>query len=69
MNEKNKQRWSFDLKNIAILAWGVLTVITCVAVWNSKPDTFTTVMSVLQLLANGYAIYRVAKILAKEEKR
>lgn len=69
MDEKNRQRWGFDLKNIAILAWGVLTIITCVAVWNSGSDAFTTVMSILLLLANGYAIYRVAKMLSKEDKR
>lgn len=69
MDEKNKQRWGFDLKNIALLAWGTLTIITCVAVLNSGPDTFTTIASILLFLANGYAIYKRAKALSKEEKR
>ena len=34
MEEKNKRRWGAHIKNIALLAWGVLTVIAFADVFN-----------------------------------
>lgn len=53
MNEKNKARWVYDLKMIAILMWMVLTVITCVGVWNYNPEGFVKWCALALALCNG----------------
>lgn len=53
MDEKNKARWVYDLKMIAIFMWMVLTVITCVGVWNYNPEGFVKWCALALAVCNG----------------
>lgn len=56
------------LRTAALFLYGIITVATCAAVWNSHPSGTVAVVAGLLLLANGYVIYRKAKALEKAIK-
>lgn len=55
----------FLLLTAALFFYGIITVVTCAAVWNSKPTAVVAVVAGLLLAANGYAIYRKAMAMKK----
>jgi len=59
-NKNNIARW---LKILAIVAYALITVITCSAVWNSRPGAFISVVALALFATNGYVIYRKVKAL------
>ena len=65
MNDKNKTMWWLRL--IALIVWIFATIITCAGVWNYCPEGFVKGVAVVLLLGNGYAIYRLARELKKNE--
>lgn len=48
-------------KSILVALYAIVTIITCAAVWNSKPGAFIAIVAVLLLGANGYVAYRFLK--------
>lgn len=56
------------IKTIALFLYGLITVVTCAAVWDSKPKVFISVVAALLLALNGYVIFRKAKAMEKEIK-
>lgn len=56
------------LKIVILFLYALATIMTCAAVWNSRPGAFISIVAVLLLLANGYVIYRGAKGLNLTKK-
>ena len=54
------------LLTAALFLYGIITVATCAAVWNSHPSGTVAVVAGLLLLANGYVIFRKAKAMSKD---
>lgn len=67
MKEKDKKDVAEWLKSLALCVWGVATVVTCAGVWNKCPEAFYKATAVVLFVANGYAIYRKAKLINKNE--
>lgn len=61
----DKNRVIALLEVLAVLMYGLLTIATCSAVWNSKPVPTLSVFAGLLMLANGFVIYRSVKELKK----
>ena len=55
----------FLLLTTALFLYGFITVVTCAAVWNSKPTAVAAFVAGLLLAANGYSIYRKAMAMKK----
>lgn len=49
------------IKILLLFIYALVTIATCAAVWNSKPDVSISIVAAILLLANGYLIYRGAK--------
>jgi hypothetical protein len=56
------------LLSCALMLYGIVTIATSAAVWNSNPTATLAVIAGLNLAANGYVIYRKALALAKTIK-
>lgn len=69
MDEKNKKRWGYDLKNIAFILWGVLAVVTFAGILNYCQESFVRWCAGGLLVVNGVLIYYFAKKLNKEDKK
>ena len=63
MEQENKNETARWLKILAIVAYAFATIITCSAVWNSKPGAFISVVALALFATNGYVIYRKVKAL------
>lgn len=53
-------------KVLGLFAYAILTIATCVGVWNSHPDGWLIGVSVTLFLVNGYIVYRKVKKLLYE---
>lgn len=49
------------LKPLAVALYVLVTIITCAAVWNSKPGAFISIIAAVLLAVNGYIAYGAAK--------
>lgn len=56
------------LKILAIFLYVAITIITCSAVWNSKPGAFISIVAVILMAVNGYIAYRYGKELEFTKK-
>ena len=52
----------------ALFIYGLMTVVTCAAVWSVETKHVLDVIAGLLFAANGYAIYRAAKSIEKTIK-
>lgn len=52
----------------ALFIYGLMTIITCNAVWRAETKPILDVIAGLLFAANGYAIYRAAKSIEKTIK-
>jgi len=68
MEQDNKDNIIKWLKILAIIAYAIATIITCSAVWNSKPDVFISLVALALFAVNGYIVYRKAKALKDKPK-
>lgn len=55
----NNKKWGF--KVLAIFIYAIVTVVTCVAVWNSCPEATPKVLSCVLLVCNFAAIVSIVK--------
>jgi hypothetical protein len=55
----------FFLLTAALFLYGLITVVTCAAVWGAGQKAVVAVVAGLLLAANGYAIYRKAMAMKK----
>ena len=77
MDEKNKKAWGHDLKMIALLGLGVLAILSSVGCFNyatlareaGNPDNLFWLVGIVNLAYNAFIIYRIVKMLPKEEKK
>ena len=60
MREDIKKQIIYWLKVLALFAYGMITIITCAAVWNSFPGAFISTVAAILMAVNGYIIYRKA---------
>ena len=67
MQTENKERIVKWIKIVALIVWALATIITCAGVWNYCPEDFVKAVAVALFIANGYAIYRKAVLLKKNE--
>lgn len=76
MDNKNKERWGFDLKMIALIALGIIAILSSVGCFNyatlareaGKSDNLFWLVGIVNILYNGYIIYRLAKKWKSEGK-
>lgn len=76
MDNKNKARWGFDLKMIALIALGIIAILSSVGCFNyatlakkaGDPDNLFWLVGIVNILYNGYIIYRLAKKWKSEGK-
>lgn len=61
----NKTRMQMGAAVLALVIWGMATIVTCCVVWNSKPGNFFAVAAVINLLATAGAIYIIGKKVSK----
>lgn len=60
--------FDFFLNVAALFIYGIITVVTCAAVWNAETKDVLDAVAWLMLIANAYVIYRGAKALAEKIK-
>ena len=68
MKEDLKNDFLKFLRTLAIFAYGLLTIITCVGVWNAHDEAFVKVCAVLLSAVNAVVIYGIVKELNKSSK-
>lgn len=62
----NKIRVTLGVEIIALVIWGLLTIATCAGVWNFCPEGAVKWFATALFLANGAAIFFIAKNLKKQ---
>lgn len=63
MNEDNKKRMKWGLDVLACIIAALVVIAVCAGVWNYCPEPFIKVLAVVLFLADGYLIYRFAKLI------
>lgn len=66
MTQENKDRMVNGVKMIGLAILAILTIIVCIAAWNANAEPFAKVSSILLLIGNGIAIWRLGKRLTDE---
>ena len=61
----NKTSMKMGAEVLALMIWGMATIVTCCVAWNSKPGTFFAVVAAINLLATAGAIYIIGKKVSK----
>ncbi len=69
MKETNKKTVIMWLEIFALFIYGLLTIITCSAVWNSRPGAFISIVALALFGVNGYIIVRKAMKLSKDNDK
>ena len=63
MNEENKNRLAFGLKVLLLVLYVLLTIVTCVGVWNYNQEQFVKTCAVALSVCNlGLAVLYYKKI-------
>jgi hypothetical protein len=65
----NKDRTRHFVIVLACFLWAFVAIITSAAVWNSKPATFIGIVAGLNLLINGWCIYKTVKAVHDEDEK
>ena len=63
MEQENKNETARWLKILAIVAYALATIVTCSAVWNSRPGATISLVALALFVTNGYIVYRKARLL------
>lgn len=53
-------------KVIALVVYGMLTIVTCSGVWNHCPEGWVKVCAAFLMAGSAYGIYRIGKVVSKE---
>lgn len=61
MNEDNKKRMKAALAKLALVAYALLTIITCAGVWNYCPEGTVCILAGALFICNGVAVYKLWK--------
>jgi len=64
----NKESTMLFLKALALFLWAMIVIITCSAVWNSKPSVFIGIVAGLCFAINGFCIYWCARRISKRDE-
>lgn len=59
--ENNNPNPTPGRKVLPLVIYAIITIMTCSAVWNSRPGAFLSVVALATMAANGYVIYKEAK--------
>ena len=69
MNEDNKTRLMDALRKLALIIYALITIITCMGVWNYCKENFVCLMAGVLLVCNGVAVVKLWKKTTPEENK
>ena len=67
MNQDNKNRIVKGLQVLVLVVFGLLSIITCVGVWNYCPETWVKWCAGVLLACNGFLVYAASKKMTPEK--
>ena len=62
----NKTRLEMGAKVIALVIFGMLTIVVCAGVWNYCPEAWVKWAAGALFACNGFAIYKLGKKVSED---